>query len=157
MLSLILRNLFFTVLQPGIVAGLIPYFILGNPDTARFKNGLSGFQYLSIVVFAAGVAILLYCIGMFAIKGKGTLSPADPTKKLVVSGLYRFSRNPMYIGVMLILVSEAAFFISIALLVYTVFVFIAFSLFIILHEEPRLTDDFGNEYREYLKSVRRWL
>ena len=157
MWSLILRNLFFTILQPGIVAGLVPWFILGNPGADFYKNRLSPFQYFAMLIFVSGLAILLYCISMFAIKGKGTLSPADPTKKLVVSGLYKYSRNPMYIGVMLILMGESAFFSSIALWIYTAMVFIAFNLFIVLHEEPRLENDFGTEYQQYLKTVRRWL
>ena len=157
MWSLVLRNLFFTVLQPGMVAGRIPYLILGSPSTATFKNSLSSIQYIAIFIFAAGVAILFYCISMFAVKGKGTLSPADPTKKLVVSGLYKFSRNPMYIGVMLMLIGEAVFFSSSRLWIYTTIVFIAFNLFIVLHEEPRLREDFGTEYQQYLKTVRRWL
>src|SRR5689334_4979197 len=107
MWSLFLRNLFFTIIQPGIVVGFIPYWILGSPDASVFKKDFSSIQYIAICIFTLGVSVLLYCITMFAIKGKGTLSPADPTKKLVVSGLYRFSRNPMYIGVMLILIGEA--------------------------------------------------
>ena len=147
MWSLIIRNLFFTILQPGIVAGLIPYWIVGSPSIGTLKNSLSSFQYIAIFIFAVGVAILFYCISMFAIKGKGTLSPADPTKKLVVSGLYKFSRNPMYVGVMLMLIGEAIFFSWGGLWIYTAFVFIAFNLFIVLHEEPRLKEDFGTEYR----------
>jgi protein-S-isoprenylcysteine O-methyltransferase Ste14 len=157
MWSLALRNLFFTILQPGMVTGLIPYLILGSPSIAIFKNNLSSVQNLAIFIFAAGVAILVYCIGMFAVKGRGTLSPADPTKKLVFSGLYKFSRNPMYIGVMLMLIGEAVFFGSISIWIYTAIVFIAFNLFIVLHEEPRLERDFGREYQQYLKTVRRWL
>lgn len=157
MWSLVLRNLFFTILQPGMVAGLIPYWIAGSPGTGTFKNNLSSFQYIAIFIFAAGIAILFYCISMFAVKGKGTLSPADPTKKLVVSGLYKFSRNPMYIGVMLMLIGEAIFFNSGGLWIYTSIVFIAFNLFIVLHEEPRLKEDFGTEYQQYSKAVRRWV
>jgi protein-S-isoprenylcysteine O-methyltransferase Ste14 len=157
MWSLLLRNLFFTILQPGLVAGLIPYLILGGPEIAVFKKDLNAMQYVAICIFVAGVALLFYCISMFAVKGKGTLSPADPTKKLVVSGLYKYSRNPMYIGVMLILIGESAFFNSIPLWIYTAFIFLAFNLFIVLHEEPRLENDFGAEYQQYKKAVRRWL
>src|SRR5690554_4112307 len=107
MWSLAFRNLLFTLLQPGLVAGLIPYWILGSRSGETFNNTLGVFQYLGLFIFAVGLAILIYCIIMFAVEGKGTLSPADPTKKLVVSGLYRFSRNPMYIGVMLMLMGEA--------------------------------------------------
>lgn len=160
MWSLVFRNLFFTILQPGVVAGLLPYWIWGynTPQFSEtFEHGLRFFHYTAIFIFAVGIAILLYCISLFAVKGKGTLSPADPTKKLVVSGLYKFSRNPMYIGVLLILIGEAVFFSSGSLWVYTAVVFIAFNLFIIFHEEPRLNKDFGTEYQQYLKKVRRWL
>lgn len=104
-----------------------------------------------------GLLILTSCIISFAIKGNGTLSPADPTKKLVVSGLYRYSRNPMYVGVLLILIGEALFFPMVRLLIYLVFVFVAFNGFIILAEEPRLRKDFGAAYSAYCKNVRRWI
>jgi protein-S-isoprenylcysteine O-methyltransferase Ste14 len=157
MWSLFFRNLFFTVLQPGMVAGLIPYWILGSWFSETFKSNLSLLQYAAIVIFIAGLAILLHCIGLFAKKGKGTLSPADPTKKLVASGLYQFSRNPMYVGVMLMLIAEASFFSSVNLWIYAAVIFIAFNLFIIFHEEPRLKRDFGTEYYQYINTVRRWL
>lgn len=155
--SLFIRNLFFTILQPGMVAGVIPYWILGNRFIETFKNSISVFQYIAVCIFSTGFGILCYCIGLFALKGKGTLSPADPTKRLVVSGLYRFSRNPMYIGVLLMLIGEAVFFSSGNLLIYAAFIFLAFHLFVILHEEPRLNKDFGTEYQQYLTKVRRWL
>jgi protein-S-isoprenylcysteine O-methyltransferase Ste14 len=157
MLSLFFRNLFFTILQPGVVVGFVPYLILGNRFRETWKNDLTAFQYLAILIFIVGIVILFYCIGMFAIKGRGTLSPADPTKKLVVAGLYKFSRNPMYVGVILMLIGEAIFFRSVGLGIYTIFIFIAFHVFILLHEEPRLTRDFGDEYQQYMTKVRRWL
>jgi len=100
---------------------------------------------------------MVICIYEFAVFGKGTLSPLDPTKRLVVRGLYRYSRNPMYVGVMLMLIGEAIFAASIPLLIYLVLVFIGFNLFILLHEEPRLKRDFAEEYAEYCKKVRRWI
>ena len=106
---------------------------------------------------AVGLAVLLTCIVSFATRGRGTLSPADPTKKLVISGLYRFSRNPMYIGVTMMLLGESIFFRSYVLGAYTLFIFIAFNIFIIFFEEPRLQDDFGSEYNQYTQKVRRWL
>lgn len=157
MWSLVVRNLFFTILQPGMVAGLVPYWILGSQFSETFKNSISPLQYISIFIFTIGLSLLFYCISLFAVKGKGTLSPADPTKKLVISGLYKLSRNPMYIGVMLILIGEAVFFNSSSLWIYTTIIFIAFNLFIIFHEEPRLKRDFGTEYQQYVKTVRRWL
>jgi protein-S-isoprenylcysteine O-methyltransferase Ste14 len=100
---------------------------------------------------------MINCIVNFAIKGKGTLSPADPTKELVTGGLYRFSRNPMYIGVMMILIGEAIFFQSFSLWIYSLVVFIGFNIFILVHEEPRLRKAFGDDYNNYCRKVRRWI
>jgi protein-S-isoprenylcysteine O-methyltransferase Ste14 len=157
MLSLFFRNLFFTILQPGIVAGLVPYWILGRKAEFSFSQPWQSYQYLAVLVFLAGLVIMFHCIYKFAVEGQGTLSPADPTKKLVVRGLYKFSRNPMYVGVMLILVGEAVFFHSYDLWVYLLLVFLAFNLFIMLLEEPRLRRDFNQEYFQYCRKVRRWL
>lgn len=104
-----------------------------------------------------GFFIMLICIVRFATEGKGTLSPIDPTKKLVVKGLYNYSRNPMYVGVILLLVGEAFFWQSLMLAGYSTLVFIGFNLFIIFHEEPRLKRDFKDEYKAYCEKVRRWI
>lgn len=156
-MSLFFRNLFFTILQPGVVAGLVPFLIARK----NFENiAAHAFQiphYIGIVVCLAGIGITLHCIANFAIHGRGTLSPADPTQQLVISGLYKFSRNPMYVGVMLMLIGEAIFTQSTGLLVYSIGVFTAFNLFIVFREEPRLKKDFGTSYHEYCKTVRRWI
>jgi protein-S-isoprenylcysteine O-methyltransferase Ste14 len=110
-----------------------------------------------MIIFLIGLTVMLSCIIIFAVKGRGTLSPADPTRRLVVSGLYKFSRNPMYVGVMMILIGEAIFFQSNNLWVYLLVVFMGFNLFIFLHEEPRLRRDFGEEYNKYYQKVRRWI
>ena len=149
MLSLFLRNLLFTMLQPGIVAGLIPYWILR--DNKTLDSPLQFFQYLGILLFLIGLGIMFHCIIRFAVEGRGTLSPVDPTKKLVIKGLYRFSRNPMYVGVMMILIGEATFFQSNVLWVYLLFIFLAFNLFVLLFEEPRLRKDFGEDYVNIVK------
>jgi protein-S-isoprenylcysteine O-methyltransferase Ste14 len=157
MLSLLLRNLFFTILQPGLVAGLIPVWILGRKANNLFIKPWQFYQFSGFLVFVTGFLIMLICIISFAVKGRGTLSPADPTKKLVVTGLYKFSRNPMYIGVMMILTGEAIFFESVSLWIYLLVVNIGFNIFILLHEEPRLQKDFGEEYKKYCQKVRRWI
>ncbi|MBV4357998.1 methyltransferase family protein [Pinibacter aurantiacus] len=157
MTSLFLRNLFFTILQPGVVAGLVPYFIIRDKISEILSLPFAWFHFLGILIFAIGLFITLHCITRFAIDGKGTLSPADPTKKLVIRGLYKYTRNPMYVGVMLILIGEAIFFASFRLLMYSGIVFSAFTLFVIYFEEPRLKRDFGEEYAEYRKRVRRWI
>ncbi len=157
MISLFLRNLFFTILQPGLVVGLIPFWILDLRFKTLFPPVWQLHHYVAAFVFLMGFIIMIWCIVNFAIKGRGTLSPADPTKKLVVHGLYTFSRNPMYVGVILILIGEVIFFRSLVLCGYTLFVFITFTVFIVLVEEPRLRRDFGEEYDLYCQEVRRWL
>jgi protein-S-isoprenylcysteine O-methyltransferase Ste14 len=115
------------------------------------------YTYAGVILLVIGLIIMLRCIAQFVWEGKGTLSPIDPTKRLVVRGLYHRSRNPMYVGVMLILIGEAIATQSVALWIYLGIIFLAFNLFIRLHEEPRLRKDFGEEYLLYCSKVRRWL
>lgn len=157
MLSLFIRNLIFTILQPGLVAGLIPLWITGVGINSKFEEVWQFHHYIGTIAFLNGFVIMLLCIISFAIKGRGTLSPVDPTKKLVISGLYYFSRNPMYVGVILILIGEAIFFQSANLLVYLLSVLVGFNIFVIHIEEPRLKKDFGKEYDLYCQKVRRWI
>lgn len=156
-MSLVLRNLIFVVLQPGVVAGLVPYLIVRDGFWDGLANGLLFHHYIGVVIFLVGFCLLLHCVRRFVLEGLGTISPADPTKRLVVSGLYRYSRNPMYVGVMAMLLGEVVFSQSAGLLVYAMLVFVMFYLFIVYREEPRLARDFGNEYEAYRKNVRRWL
>lgn len=157
MLSLLLRNLIFTILQPGLVAGLFPYLILGSRVKQIFSQYFRLPQYFGSIIFFIGLIIMIKTILQFAFEGEGTLSPADPTRRLVVRGLYQYSRNPMYIGVMAMLIGEAVFFEGGGLWLYVLFVGIAFNIFILLVEEPRLKRDFEEEYEQYKQKVRRWL
>jgi protein-S-isoprenylcysteine O-methyltransferase Ste14 len=153
---LALRSLTFTILIPGMVAGIIPYFILsaGGPSSVE---PFSLLQALSLVLGAAGAAILAWCIWDFAAKGGGTLAPIDPPKRLVVHGLYRYVRNPMYLGVLLLLLGETGLFRSLPLLQYTTAWFIIVQLIVVFYEEPTLRRRFGDSYERYYRSVHRWL
>lgn len=99
----------------------------------------------------------MICVWRFPFEGKGTISPLDPTKELVTHGLYRYSRNPMYVGAVLLLIGEAVFFRSWVLAGYAAVIFLAFHTFILFHEEPRLKRVFGGQYDEYRRTVRRWI
>lgn len=156
-MSLFIRNLFFTILQPGLVAGLIPLWIAGVRLNDIFDEDWQLHHFFGTIAFLIGFLIMLWCIISFAVKGQGTLSPVDPTKRLVISGLYYFSRNPMYVGVILILIGEAILFQSTNLWGYLLFVFVLFHIFVIYVEEPRLKKDFGEEYDIYCQKVRRWI
>lgn len=157
MISLLLRNLFFTILQPGMVAGFIPYWIVRHQLDEILQRPVGILQFIAILLFATGFIITIMCILRFALEGKGTLSPADETKQLVIGGLYLYSRNPMYVGVMLMLIGEALFTTSGKLWIYAIFIFTCFYVIILIHEEPRLQRDFGDQYTAYRKKVRRWL
>ena len=157
MVSLLLRNLLFTILQPGVVGFLIPYLLLRNTGRTLFPDEWTPLHFMSAALMVIGVSIGLRCILRFVTEGKGTISPIDPTKKLIVKGLYRYSRNPMYVAMMILLTGEALFWRSPGVAIYAAVVFVGFNLFIILHEEPRLTREFPMEYAEYRANVRRWL
>jgi len=157
MLSLLFRNLLFTILQPGVVVVLLPYLIIRSRGYDLLPRELSATHYLGGALIVAGGLVMATCIMRFVTEGKGTISPIDPTKKLIVRGLYRYSRNPMYLGAMLILAGESIFWWSASLALYAAIVFLAFNLFIILHEEPRLRREFSSEYDDYTAKVRRWI
>ncbi len=126
MKSLLLRNLFFTILQPGVVTILIPYFLVQKQISILTELPSSAGQWVAVIAFATGFFILIHCVYRFATEGNGTISPIDPTQQLVTSGLYRYSRNPMYLGVMLMLIGEALFFRSGVLWIYAAVIFAAF-------------------------------
>ncbi|HLF32697.1 MAG TPA: isoprenylcysteine carboxylmethyltransferase family protein [Cyclobacteriaceae bacterium] len=155
MISLLIRNLFFTILLPGFTAGVVPYWVLGGK--IKIFTPLTALQISGLFLLVPGLAILFHCIYRFAVEGRGTLAPFDPTRKLVVGGLYKYSRNPMYIGVIAILAGESMLYMSGNLGIYTLIIFAAFNIFIMIVEEPRLRRDFGKEYEGYCRRVRRWL
>ncbi len=157
MFSLYFRNLIFTILQPGIVCGLIPWLLVREELKTLPSFPFPFYQWIGLLMVAIGLFIVLYCVNSFAKEGRGTLSPADPTKKLVVKGLYHYSRNPMYIGVLFILAGETIFLRSFQLGIYMFVVFVGFFIFVVVFEEPRLTRDFGIDYVDYKKRVRRWI
>jgi protein-S-isoprenylcysteine O-methyltransferase Ste14 len=153
---LALRSLFFALILPGSVTLLVPYFILsarGGIAVPRWGP----VQYLAGLVIAAGAAVLVRCIVDFARLGRGTLAPVDPPKTLVVRGLYRYVRNPMYVGVLWVLLGEALLFQSVPLLAYTAIWFLFVNLFVMLYEEPTLRARFGESYEQYRRAVGRWI
>jgi len=150
---LALRSIFFALLLPGSVTLLIPYFILSRRAVPHWDVfGLAG-----SIAIAVGAAILIRCIVDFARQGRCTLAPVDPPKELVARGLYRYVRNPMYVGVVLVLLGESALFRSTSLLLYTGVWFLIANLFVMLYEEPTLRARFGESYEQYRRSVGRWI
>jgi protein-S-isoprenylcysteine O-methyltransferase Ste14 len=148
-----LKSLFFLIFVPGLFVGYIPLaFLLTGPYIT------TGFLfYLALPLWVIGGTALLWCFWDFFSKGDGTPAPMDPPKELVVSGLYNYIRNPMYVGVLLMLVAHFLWFGYWSLLIYTGFFFLAFHLFVINYEEPTLKKKFGKAYANYIKRVPRWL
>jgi protein-S-isoprenylcysteine O-methyltransferase Ste14 len=136
---------------PGVFAGLIPAWIVSS-DPRRGNGSAIGF-----VLMAVGFVLLLWCVRDFCAAGKGTLAPWDPPKHLVIVGLYRYVRNPMYISVLTLLTGWAIAAGSPSLAIYTVILAIAFHLRVLLFEEPRLAKLFGPDWTAYKTSVSRWL
>jgi protein-S-isoprenylcysteine O-methyltransferase Ste14 len=152
---LVLRSLLWTVLLPGIFAGYVPWRYFGLRD-ARVDLG-DPRQLLGSAAIAAGVLLLGACIWEFARRGHGTLSPLDPPATLVVQGLYRYVRNPMYLSVTTIVLGEALLIGSVALVVYWAVWFVAVNLIVLGYEEPALRRQFGSSYEEYTRRVGRWI
>jgi protein-S-isoprenylcysteine O-methyltransferase Ste14 len=149
---LVLKNLLFTALVPGTVAVYVPLLITQSRSSA---SGLT--LVLAVAVLVLGAAIYCWCVWDFATFGRGTPAPIDAPQKLVVRGLYRFTRNPMYVGVLAVIVGWAMFFRTMNLVLYALSVGICFHLFIVLYEERRLSEAFGSQYAEYCSEVARWL
>ncbi len=148
----LLKTLIFTVLVPGTVTVLIPGSLLRGSEVSFL-----GYRSLGFPVMALGAAIYFRCAWDFAFAGRGTPAPFDPPQRLVAKGLYRLVRNPMYVGVLLVLFGESIFFASARLAQYALFVWLMFHLFVILYEEPVLGAKFGSGYEDYCRNVRRWL
>lgn len=150
------KSIIFTILAPGTVTLLLPYCILriehNLPPNHTVISAIIGWA-----LFGLGFVVYLMCARDFASTGKGTPAPLEPPKKLVVGSLYRVSRNPMYVGIVSILIGESVFFQSAMLGGYTAVVFICFYLFVRFYEEPTLTKLFGAEYVRYCHKVPRWL
>ena len=145
----------FTVFVPGAVTLYAPYSLISRSGGNLEPTNLS-LVFPASVCILFGVAIYLRCAWDFAVEGLGTPAPIDPPKKLVVAGLYRQTRNPMYQGILLILLAECLLFPVRSLLIYAASVALAFHVFVVLYEEPALGSRFGMSYKDYCRKVPRW-
>ena len=147
--------LFLLVVLPFFLIA-IPYVILSTAGLDyRFDVGMV--RYLGLVPIFAGIAIYLWCSYNFVFVGRGTPLHFSPIRQLVVTGLYRYVRNPMYIGALLIIAGEALFYQSVGLGVYGLASFGVLHLFIVFLEEPHLVNKFGETYERYRRQVGRWI
>ncbi|HTQ57574.1 MAG TPA: isoprenylcysteine carboxylmethyltransferase family protein [Bryobacteraceae bacterium] len=147
-----IKTAIFTIVVPGTVAFYVPYWLRGPGIRPA-----AGWGWLGLLPIAAGAAVYLWCAWDFAAFGRGTPLPLDAPKQLVVRGLYRYVRNPMYVGVLLLIFGQALCFTSLPTLWYGLAVLFFFHLFVILYEEPALRRQFGESYRRYRAEVPRWI
>ena len=151
-----LGALLFFFLAPGTVAGLVPIWIARGRARAPFLDSPAA-RLIGIVLIVAGLIPLVESFVRFAMKGAGTPAPVFPTRHLVVSGFYAHVRNPMYVGVLAIILGEALVLQSPALFVYALLVWLGFFLFVLVYEEPTLRRSFGAPYEDFCRHVPRWL
>lgn len=148
-----LKSFLFLVLAPGMVAGYIPL--------AWLRRGVqieTGFlAYFALPLWTLGGVILLWSFWNFLREGQGTPAPIDPPRELVAAGFYRYTRNPMYMGVLAVILGHFLWFGYWNLLLYALLVFVIFHTFVTYYEEPTLKRKFGTPYEDYLKRVPRWI
>ena len=133
----------------------IPRRILSSPEHIyRFDIGIG--RYFGLAPIIVGIVIYFFCSGSFVFVAKGTPIPFTPNKELIVTGLYRFVRNPLYIAGVLVLAGEAILFQSLGIIIYCLIMFGGFNVHVLI-EETSLAEKFGAQYGEYCKSVPRWI
>lgn len=152
----LLASVLFLVLAPGTVAFYVPWLL------TRWRSGsvppsLNNLRFVGLAVAIAAAGVLLDAFWRFAWIGRGTPAPILPSNSLIVSGFYRFVRNPMYVAVVTIILGQALWFWRWELVSYGALVLACFHIFVLLYEEPTLETQFGPAYRRYCRHVRRWL
>jgi protein-S-isoprenylcysteine O-methyltransferase Ste14 len=147
-----LGSLAFFVLAPGGTAGLVPWLITRwRGDAAAWAQVTGG------ALTVAGTALVVAAFVQFVVEGRGTPAPVAPTEELVVGGLYRWVRNPMYVGVAAAIAGQAVMFASFGVALWLVGFVVAVTTFVRLYEEPTLRRTYGASYDTYAAGVRRWL
>ncbi|MFK0689970.1 methyltransferase family protein [Mesorhizobium sp. IMUNJ 23033] len=145
----------FFIAAPGVVAGVMPWVL-----TDRYRLPLStlpGLVPAGWILILAAVALLLHSFARFALEGLGTPAPVAPTERLVVGGIYRHVRNPMYVAVLSIILGQALLFSSWAVFGYGIVAAAAMVSFVRFYEEPTLARRYGAEYEAYRRAVPGWL
>jgi protein-S-isoprenylcysteine O-methyltransferase Ste14 len=151
----IIGSAIFLVVAPGTLAVYVPW-TLTRWRIAPALLGFSPFRIIGALLIATGLPVLLDSFARFAIQGLGTPAPIAPPQHLVVTGLYRYVRNPMYVAVVSLIFGQGLLFGNVRVLEYGLIVWLAFHLFVLFYEEPTLRAKFGDEYKEFCANVRRW-
>jgi len=146
----------FLVIAPGFIAGLAPWLLSGWRMAPPFF-GMAAIRWLGGLLIGLGSIGLLDSFRRFVVEGLGTPAPVRPPRRLVVGGLYRFVRNPMYVGVVSAILGQALLLGSAPLLGYAACIWLGFHIWVLAYEEPTLRASFGPEFSAYCAAVRRWI
>jgi protein-S-isoprenylcysteine O-methyltransferase Ste14 len=152
----IVGSAIFLVIAPGFVAGLMPWWISRWRVEAPFL-GMPIFRFAGGILITLGLIGLLDSFARFALQGVGTPAPVFPTRHLVVTGLYRYVRNPMYVAVVITILGQGLTLGNVNVLEYGALVWLLFHLFVLIYEEPTLRANFGSEYKYFCAEVPRWI
>jgi protein-S-isoprenylcysteine O-methyltransferase Ste14 len=144
----------FLLLAPGVVAGVVPWLLTGW--TANEDFAWPPLQILGVLLIGAGAAVIVHAFVRFVLEGIGTPAPVAPPERLVVGGLYRYLRNPMYVAVATTIIGQALLLGRPGLLAYAALFMAAVAAFVRFYEEPTLAERFGDEYAEYRREVPAW-
>jgi protein-S-isoprenylcysteine O-methyltransferase Ste14 len=145
----------FFALAPGVVAVLVPWWLTGW-QVRSLPVWWLPLRVAGVVLLVAGTAVLVHAFARFVVEGVGTPAPVAPTRELVVGGLYRYVRNPMYLAVLAAIVGQALALGQLVLLPYAAVVAAAFAAFVHWYEEPTLARQFGARYQAYRRAVPGW-
>lgn len=150
----LLGTLVFFAIAPATVAVLVPWWIAGwQMQSALFP----GSRLVGAILAVAGLAALLESFARFALRGLGTPAPVLPPRRLVVSGLYRYVRNPMYVAIVSVITGQGLLLGEVRVLWYAALMWLGFHLFVLAYEEPTLRRTFGTEYDAFRANVPRWI
>jgi len=154
---MVLRHLLAILILPTTVAVVFPFVLLDVRWTVPFSAGDALLVAIGGLFAACGLFLLGATVRRFATEGRGTLAPWDPTQRLVVSGVYRYVRNPMISGVLAIVLGEAGIFRSAEILAWAAVFFLLNAVYLPAVEEPGLVRRFGEAYDDYRRNVPRWI
>ena len=152
MLWRLFKTLLFTVVMPGTVGLYVPQWLESGGAEQPWMVRAAGWGF-----FACGATTYFWCAWDFVAQGLGTPLPADAPRVLVVKGLYRFTRNPMYVGVLAVILGQALYYGAVSVALYACAVLAGFELFVRFYEEPTLRRLFGEQYEDYCRKVPRWI
>jgi protein-S-isoprenylcysteine O-methyltransferase Ste14 len=150
-----MRTGLFTIAVPGTVLVVVPMLLVRFGIGPRLEP--DSMRYVGLAAILAGAAAIVWCFVAFVRRGRGTPAPYDPPRRLVAVGLYRYVRNPQYVGVLLVVVGEALLSGATTLFAYAMLLAIGYHLFVKYYEEPRLLRTFGDAYVRYVQAVPRWI